>query len=88
MGGFTFVLLMFVMFVLIMGTIILNTKGRMSVYLTAITTTLSAWFIGLVIDSNIDFGEPKGFLSLRILLPILTMGICILNAITKNKSDK
>ena len=51
-------------------------------YLLAITATLSAWFVGLILDANIDFG-PDGFLAFRILLPILAMGLCILNAIKK-----
>ena len=55
-------------------------------YLIAITATLSAWFIGLVLDANIHFG-PDGFLAFRVLLPILTMGLCILNSIVKTKSE-
>ena len=88
MDGFVFVILIFLVFVVVMGIIISNAKGKMAIYLTAITATLSAWFLGLILDANIDFGEPKGFLSFRILLPILAMGICILNTITKNKPDK
>lgn len=34
---------------------------------------------------NIDFGDPQGFLALRVLLPILAMGICILKAIKNNE---
>lgn len=55
-------------------------------YLIAITATLSAWFVGLILDANIDFG-PDGFLAFRVLLPVLAMGLCILNAIKKNKSE-
>ena len=54
-------------------------------YITAIICTLATWFIGLLIDANIDFGNPQGFLALRVLLPILTMGICILKAIKNNE---
>ena len=54
-------------------------------YTTAIICTLVAWFIGLFADANIDFGDSQGFLALRVLLPILTMGICILNAIKNNE---
>lgn len=47
-------------------------------YLKATLVTIAGWFIGLLLDANIDFGDPMGFLSLRILLPILAMGLCIL----------
>lgn len=50
-------------------------------YITAILCTLAAWFAGLLMDVNIDFGEPQGFLCLRVLFPILSMGICILKAL-------
>lgn len=48
-------------------------------YLKATLLTILGWFIGLLLDANIDFGDPMGFLSLRILLPILAMGLCILH---------
>lgn len=48
-------------------------------YLKATLVTIAGWFIGMVLDANIDFGDPMGFLSLRILLPILAMGLCILH---------
>ena len=54
-------------------------------YTIAIICTLAAWFIGLLIDANIDFGDPQGFLALRVLLPILAMGICILKVIKNNE---
>ena len=47
-------------------------------YLKATLVTIAGWFIGMVLDANIDFGDPMGFLSLRILFPILAMGLCIL----------
>ncbi len=47
--------------------------------------TIVAWFIGLVVDANIDFGDPQGFLCLRVLLPILAMGLCILKNLKGNK---
>lgn len=50
-------------------------------YITAVIGTLVAWFIGLFIDANIDFGDPQGFLGLRVLFPVLVMGICILKAL-------
>ena len=43
-------------------------------YLKATLLTILGWFIGLLLDANIDFGDPMGFLSLRILLPILVHG--------------
>ena len=49
-------------------------------YTIAIISTLAAWFVGLFADVNIDFGDP-GFLALRVLFPVLAMGICILKAI-------
>lgn len=49
-------------------------------YLTAIVSTLLAWLAGLFLDANIRFGDPSGFLSLRVLFPILAMGICILKS--------
>ncbi len=48
-------------------------------YLKATLVTIAGWFIGLLLDANIDFGDPMGFLSLRILFPILAMGLCILH---------
>ncbi len=53
-------------------------------YLMAIVSTLVAYIAGLFLDANIDFGDPVGFLSFRILLPILAMGICILKSINDN----
>ena len=72
-------------FLILMVFLIFSLKGKPAMYLTAITATLSAWFIGLVLDANIDF-KPAGFLNLRVLFPILAMGLCILNAVSK-KSD-
>ena len=57
-------------------------------YWTAILSTLAAWFVGLVLDANIDFGDPVGFLSFRILFPIIAMGLCILKSINDIKKDK
>jgi hypothetical protein len=55
-------------------------------YLKATLVTIAGWFIGLVFDANIDFGDPMGFLSLRILLPILAMGLCILHELRHGSS--
>jgi len=54
-------------------------------YAKAAVSTLTAWFAGLLLDANIDFG-PQGFLCFRVLLPILAMGLCILSAIKENKN--
>ena len=49
---------------------------------TVLIATLSSWFIGLLLDANIDFGMDLAF---RILFPVLAMGLCILRAIIKPK---
>lgn len=86
MEGFVFTISIFLVFLLLMLFLIFYVKGKLSKYLTAITVTVSAWFIGLILDANIGF-EPVGFLSLRLLFPVLAMGLYILNVIMKNKSD-
>ena len=55
-------------------------------YLKATLVTIAGWFIGLLLDANIDFGDPMGFLSLRILFPILAMGLCILHVLRHGSS--
>ena len=55
-------------------------------YLKATLVTIAGWFIGLLLDANIDFGDPMGFLSLRILLPILSRGLCILHELRHGSS--
>ena len=47
-------------------------------YVKTVLLTLMAWFLGLLLDANLDM-EPQGFLYLRVLLPILVMGLCILS---------
>ena len=56
-------------------------------YLIATVSTIIAWFVGLLVDANISF-EPQGFLCLRVLLPLLAMGLCILRAIADRKSKQ
>ena len=88
MDGFVFTGLLFLLFLSLMVFVIWSVKGkRLSVYLAASTATVSAWFAGLVLDVNIDFGEP-GFLSFRTLLPVLAMGLCILKELARDKTDK
>lgn len=55
-------------------------------YLKAVVSTLAAWIAGLLLDANLDF-NPVGFLCLRVFLPVLAMGLCILNEI-KGKDNK
>lgn len=45
--------------------------------------TLAAWLVGLLLDANIPF-ELLGFLELRVLLPVLAMGLCILWRLRQN----
>lgn len=86
MDGFGFTILLFFTFVFMMFIVISAAKGKRKVYLIAVSSTLSAWFIGLLLDANIDM-EPVGFLSFRTLLPVLAMGLCILKAVMKDKAD-
>ena len=57
-------------------------------YVQAIVWTVLAWFAGLVLDVNIGSRwQMEGFLHLRVLFPILAMGLCILRAIKNDKKD-
>lgn len=58
-------------------------------YLSAILSSIAAWFVGLLIDVNLS-GNPVGLLALRVLFPILTMGCFLLKAIrdTTKSNDK
>ena len=55
-------------------------------YLKATLVTIAGWFIGMVLDANIDFGDPMGFLRRRSLFPILAMGLCILHELRRGSS--
>ena len=44
-------------------------------YITSIVFTLIAWGAGLLLDANIHFGDPQGFLGLRVLLPVLALPV-------------
>ncbi len=48
--------------------------------------TLLAWFVGLLLDANIGF-EPVGFLCLRVLFPLLAVGLCLLGAMKHKDKD-
>lgn len=56
-------------------------------YLPAIASTILAWFIGLVLDVNLDAGDPMGILGLRILFPMVVMGVFILRAIDRKDAQ-
>jgi hypothetical protein len=86
MSGFFAVILLFLLLLVLMGLLIASAKGPRAVYLTAVTATGAAWFIGLLLDANLDF-HPEGFLALRVLLPVLAMGLCILRAILNGRPD-
>ena len=57
--------------------------GGNSMYLQAVVWTVLAWFAGLILDANLSI-QPAGFLCLRVLLPMLSMGLCILREIRRN----
>ena len=54
-------------------------------YTAAIFTTLLSWFVGLFIDANLGMGDFTGFLELRIVLPVIVMGLFVMSA---NRGDK
>lgn len=62
--------------------------GPAAQYFKATVATLAACFVGLLVDANLDFGDPTGFLSLRIVLPMLATGLCILKAVTQNRKNE
>ena len=55
-------------------------RGEIKMYISAVLLAIVAWFIGLLLDANIS-PDMLGFLELRILFPILIMGVFILKAI-------
>ena len=79
-------ILLFWLVLVLMGMLIGSAKGPRAVYLSAVTATLSAWFIGLLLDANLSF-HPEGFLALRVLLPVLAMGLCILRILLNRPPD-
>lgn len=50
-------------------------------YLKAVVSTLAAWFVGLLLDVNLP-GDWQ-ILCLRVLFPVLVMGLCILSELKK-----
>lgn len=55
-------------------------------YITTIVFTLAAWVVGLVLDANL--GSSQFSLFFRVLLPVLTMGLCLLRAINEINRNK
>ena len=55
-------------------------RGEIKMYIGAVVSTIIAWFVGLLLDANVS-PDMLGFLELRILFPILAMGLFILKAI-------
>ena len=55
-------------------------RGEIKMYISAVLSTIAAWFVGLLLDANVS-PDMLGFLELRILFPILAMGLFILKAI-------
>lgn len=47
----------------------MKVKGDIIMYITSIVFTLIAWGAGLLLDANIHFGDPQGFLCLRCCCP-------------------
>ena len=82
MEPFIFTILLFSVVLVILIFLLSSLRGKWAVYLSAVTATLSAWFIGLLLDANIEFGIDLAF---RILFPVLAMWLCILRAIIKPK---
>lgn len=56
-------------------------------YLSTVAFSLAAWFVGMLIDANLDFGDPQGFLCLRILFPMIVLTLCVMKAINDKKGD-
>ena len=86
MSGFIGAVLLFLAFAGLTLLLVTVIMGKRNVYFISTTATLCAWFVGLILDANIDL-EPAGFLAFRILLPLLAMGLCILHTIVKSRSD-
>ena len=56
-------------------------------YLKATAATLAAWLVGLLIDVNLGAGDWQ-LLYLRVLLPVLAMGLCILSELKRSKQSE
>ena len=65
---------------LVLGAAALHELGHI-LYLKAFVSTLAAWFVGLLLDVNLP-GDWQ-ILCLRVLFPVLAMGLCILSELKK-----
>lgn len=54
----------------------------MQICLKVTAATLAAWLVGLLIDVNLGAGDWQ-MLYLRVLLPVLAMGLCVLSELKK-----
>ncbi len=54
----------------------------MQICLKVTAATLAAWLVGLLIDVNLGAGDWQ-MLYLRVLLPMLAMGLCVLSELKK-----
>ena len=61
MDPFIFIILLFSTVLIVLILLLPNLKGKWAVYLPAAAATLSSWFIGLLLDANIDFGMDLAF---------------------------
>ena len=55
-------------------------------YIASTLITIAAWFLGLILDVNVG-SKPDGFLYLRVLFPVLAMGLCILKAVKDSRKN-
>ena len=55
-------------------------------YISTVILSLAAWFAGLLIDANVGF-DPVGFLSLRVILPMIVLTLCVMKTINGKKGD-
>lgn len=51
----------------------------------AVVSTIFTWFVGLFIDANLGMGDFTGFLELRVVLPLIVMGLFVMSS---NRGDK
>ncbi len=49
-------------------------------YGALIASAIAAWFVGFVLDVNVGSDVPA-MMNLRLLFPMITVGICIIKAI-------
>lgn len=84
MDGFLFTMLLFAGFLILTVLLISSLKRRQAAYLSILAAALAAWFVGLLLDANLDLGMD---LSLRTLFPIMATGLCLLRAIMDHRAE-